>query len=195
MKTMPSLFVSHGAPTFAIEPWLAGAQLRALGRLLGKPQAIVVVSPHWMTRGVEITATDRPQTIHDFAGFPESLYALQYPAPGLPELASRVQHWLEAEGIVASLNARRGLDHGAWVPLLGRFGVAVRRLEPEPGHKQRHHHRTIAQKHDILIEQRQIRQAVARRGFLLAPAGNRIRRLAEHAHDLSAHHLSAHQGA
>lgn len=118
MTTMPSLFISHGAPTFAIEPGLAGAQLRALGQFLDKPRAIVVVSPHWMTRGVEITATERPETVHDFGGFPRALYSLQYPAPGSPELAAQVQQQLQSQGIPARLDVRRGLDHGAWVPLL-----------------------------------------------------------------------------
>lgn len=118
MRTWPSLFVSHGAPTFATEPGLAGAQLRALSRALGKPRAVVVVSPHWMTREVEITATERPQTMHDFGGFPRELYALQYSAPGSPALAAQIQQFLAAQGIQAHLDTRRGLDHGAWVPLL-----------------------------------------------------------------------------
>lgn len=118
MRTWPPLFVSHGAPTFATEPGLAGAQLRALSRALGKPRAVVVVSPHWMTREVEITATERPQTIHDFGGFPRELYALQYSAPGSPALAAQIQQLLAAQGIQARLDTRRGLDHGAWVPLL-----------------------------------------------------------------------------
>lgn len=118
MTTIPSLFISHGAPTFAIEPGLAGAQLRALGQVLAKPRAIVVVSPHWMTQGVAITATDRPETVHDFGGFPRELYALQYQAPGSPEVAARVQQQLQSQCIPARLDARRGLDHGAWVPLL-----------------------------------------------------------------------------
>ena len=124
MSTMPSLFISHGAPTFAVEPGLAGAQLRALGLALGKPKAIVVVSPHWMTSGVEITATDKPQTIHDFGGFPRALYELQYPAPGSPELAVQIQQRLAQTGITAQLDLRRGLDHGAWVPLMHLFPKA-----------------------------------------------------------------------
>jgi 4,5-DOPA dioxygenase extradiol len=128
MRMLPSLFVSHGAPTFAIEPGLAGAQLHALGRALDAPSAIVVVSPHWMTPAVQVTASDRPQTIHDFGGFPRELYALRYPAPGSPALASRVALALRAQGIDASLDAQRGLDHGAWVPLLHLYpdaGVPV----------------------------------------------------------------------
>lgn len=124
MNALPTVFVSHGAPTFAIEPGLAGAQLRALGLALGKPRAVVVVSPHWMTQGVEITATDKPQTVHDFGGFPRALYSLQYPAPGSPELAVRIQQQLQYQGISARLDVRRGLDHGAWVPLMHLFPEA-----------------------------------------------------------------------
>lgn len=118
MNRWPSLFVSHGAPTYAIEPGLAGAQLGALGRLLGKPRAIVVVSPHWMTSGLEISATERPQTVHDFGGFPRALYDLQYPAPGSRALALQIQQQLANSGMPAHLDVLRGLDHGAWVPLL-----------------------------------------------------------------------------
>jgi 4,5-DOPA dioxygenase extradiol len=121
MSTLPSVFISHGAPTFAIEPGLAGAQLAAVARAVGKPKAVVIVSPHWMTPGVEITASARPETIHDFGGFPAALYQLQYPAPGNPELARRVAQVLSSHGIAASLNASRGLDHGAWVPLLHMY--------------------------------------------------------------------------
>lgn len=118
MNTMPSLFVSHGAPTYGIELGLAGAQLKKLGRVLGKPSAILVVSPHWMTPGIEITATLQPQTIHDFGGFPRALYSLQYPAPGAPKLAQQIQQLLTCQGLAARLDTHRGLDHGAWVPLL-----------------------------------------------------------------------------
>jgi 4,5-DOPA dioxygenase extradiol len=81
----------------------------------------VLVSPHWMTRGVEITAAPSPETIHDFGGFPRALYALQYPAPGSRSLAARVQQVLLAGGIVASLDGDRGFDHGAWVPLMHMY--------------------------------------------------------------------------
>jgi 4,5-DOPA dioxygenase extradiol len=124
MTSLPSLFVSHGAPTFAIEPGLAGAQLRALGAALTRPRAILVVSPHWMTRGVEITAAERPETVHDFGGFPRALYDIQYPAPGSPGLAARAQQVLQASGITATLDNRRGLDHGAWVPLMHLYPEA-----------------------------------------------------------------------
>jgi 4,5-DOPA dioxygenase extradiol len=118
MDVMPALFVSHGAPTYALEPALAGAQLGVLACKLAKPRAIVIISPHWMTRRIEITATERPQTIHDFGGFPRPLYSLQYPASGDPILALQIQQLLADQGLAAHLDTRRGLDHGAWVPLL-----------------------------------------------------------------------------
>lgn len=124
MTTLPSVFVSHGAPTFALEPGLAGAQLAALGQVLATPRAIVVVSPHWMTRRVEVTSSARPDTIHDFGGFPQPLYRITYPAPGAPALAERVVQVLGAAGIDASPNPQQGLDHGAWVPLLHMYPAA-----------------------------------------------------------------------
>ncbi|SDH90626.1 DODA-type extradiol aromatic ring-opening family dioxygenase [Pseudomonas panipatensis] len=115
----PVLFISHGAPTFAIEPGQAGARLRELGRTLPRPTAVLVVSPHWMTRGgVRVGASAAPETIHDFGGFPDALYRLRYPAPGAPALAEAIVQRLRAAGVPAEADPRRGLDHGAWVPLL-----------------------------------------------------------------------------
>lgn len=115
----PLLFVSHGAPMFAIEPGLAGPRLAQVGRELPRPDAIVVLSPHWMTRGeVLVTASTAPATIHDFGGFPDALYQLRYPAPGAPVLAGHIVDLLQAAGWQSRLDAQRGLDHGAWVPLL-----------------------------------------------------------------------------
>ena len=123
MSRLPSLFVSHGAPTFAIEPAQAGPMLNALGRELPKPRAVLVLSPHWVTRDVQVTSTASPETIHDFGGFPQELYRIQYPAPGSPEVAARALELLNADGWNATADTQRGLDHGAWVP--------VRHLFPE----------------------------------------------------------------
>lgn len=121
MQAQPTLFVSHGAPTFAVEPGLAGPQLKALGERLPSPRAVLIVSPHWMTRGLTITASARPQTIHDFGGFPAELYALQYPVAGDPALAERIAALLRNAGYHADLDTERGLDHGAWVPMMHMF--------------------------------------------------------------------------
>jgi 4,5-DOPA dioxygenase extradiol len=121
MNRMPSLFVSHGAPTFAIEPALAGPLLRQLGRELPKPKAVLVFSPHWMTPGVRVSSTATPETVHDFGGFPAELYRIQYPAPGSPEVAARALELLNAAGWNATADERRGLDHGAWVPVRHLF--------------------------------------------------------------------------
>jgi 4,5-DOPA dioxygenase extradiol len=124
MTSFPSVFISHGAPTFAIEPGLAGAQLRGLGQALGKPKGVVIVSPHWMTRGVEITASASLETIHDFGGFPPALYDIRYAAPGSPVLAARAMQLLQRHSPAPSLDMTRGLDHGAWVPLLHMYPEA-----------------------------------------------------------------------
>lgn len=117
--SFPLLFVSHGAPMFAIEPGLAGQRLAELGRELPRPDAIVILSPHWMTRGeVSVTASTAPTTIHDFGGFPDALYQLSYPAPGAPALAAHIVDLLQTAGWKSRLDPDRGLDHGAWVPLL-----------------------------------------------------------------------------
>jgi 4,5-DOPA dioxygenase extradiol len=118
MKNAPSLFVSHGAPTFALEPGLLGPKLKQLGEQLPDLAAVAVVSAHWQTAGVRVMRTAAPDTLHDFGGFPQALYQLRYPAPGAPRLASDTVALLKAAGIEASLEDRLGLDHGAWVPLL-----------------------------------------------------------------------------
>lgn len=117
MNRTPVLFVSHGAPTFAIEPGQLGPRLTAAGQSLPRPKAVLVVSPHWMTRGVRVATSASPETVHDFGGFPQELYRIQYPAPGHPELAARTIELLRAAGWPAQADAAQGLDHGAWVPI------------------------------------------------------------------------------
>jgi 4,5-DOPA dioxygenase extradiol len=113
----PVFFISHGAPTFALEPGVLGPQLRKLGAQLTDVKAVLVVSPHWQTRDVRVATTPEPDTVHDFGGFPAELYTLQYPAKGQPELAHAAAQLVSAAGFAVGLDERRGLDHGAWVPL------------------------------------------------------------------------------
>jgi 4,5-DOPA dioxygenase extradiol len=117
MNRLPSLFVSHGAPTFALEPGLAGPKLTALGRALPRPSAVLVVSPHWSTPRPRVGQAARPQTIHDFGGFDPALYEITYPVDGHPALAHRALELLGKAGWEPQSDERRGLDHGAWVPL------------------------------------------------------------------------------
>ena len=117
MNRAPALFVSHGSPMFAAQPGLLGPRLLGLGRRLGDARAILVVSPHWQTRDVRVSVSARPATIHDFGGFPDALYQLRYPARGAPALARQAVARLEQAGFVVAED-ERGLDHGAWVPLM-----------------------------------------------------------------------------
>lgn len=117
MARMPTLFVSHGSPMLAVVDSAARRFLAQLGPKLPAPTAVVVVSAHYDTPTTEVTAAERPDTIHDFGGFPDELYRLRYPAPGHPELARAIVARLEAADIPARLAPDRGLDHGAWIPL------------------------------------------------------------------------------
>lgn len=117
----PVLFISHGAPTFAIEPGTLGPQLERLGERMARIQAVLVVSPHWQTRDVTVMTTPTPATIHDFGGFSPELHRLRYPAPGAPSIAARTALLLRRAGFEVTLDERRGFDHGAWVPLRHLF--------------------------------------------------------------------------
>jgi 4,5-DOPA dioxygenase extradiol len=117
MTRAPAIFVSHGAPTLALEPGLLGPQLLALGAQLSNLAAVLVVSAHWQTARLSVMRTAAPQTMHDFGGFPAALYQLQYGAPGAPELAGETGALLERGGFPVVFDDRRGIDHGVWVPL------------------------------------------------------------------------------
>ncbi|HET8996395.1 MAG TPA: class III extradiol ring-cleavage dioxygenase [Acetobacteraceae bacterium] len=114
----PAIFLSHGSPMLALTDTPARRFLTGLSASLPRPQAILVVSAHWETAAPMLNAVARNETIHDFFGFPRPLYALRYPAPGDPALAQRIADLLGAAGFAAELDRDRGLDHGAWVPLL-----------------------------------------------------------------------------
>jgi len=141
---LPTLFVSHGAPTLALEPGATGPALSAIGETLPRPEAILMVSAHWETARPAVSTAQQPETIHDFGGFPQALYRLQYPAPGAPELARRLKEVLDAAGLACDLDPRRGLDHGAWVPLRYLYpqaDVPVTQLSIQPQLTTQHHYR------------------------------------------------------
>ncbi|KJD33662.1 dioxygenase [Tamlana nanhaiensis] len=109
---MPVLFLGHGSPMNAIEENEFVASFRQLGKDLVKPQAILCISAHWETRGTFVTAMDNPRTIHDFGGFPQALFDVEYPAPGSPELANETKNMVKSTTV--HLDDKWGLDHGAW---------------------------------------------------------------------------------
>jgi 4,5-DOPA dioxygenase extradiol len=142
--TMPSLFISHGSPMLALEDAPTTRFLLGLAAQLPKPSAIIIASAHWETAEPVVTGAIHPETIHDFQGFPKELYALRYPAPGNPALASRVQSLLAVAGIKAGIDPWRGLDHGAWNPLLLMYPAAdmpVVELSVQPGRDAGWHYR------------------------------------------------------
>lgn len=118
MTRLPTLFVSHGAPTLTLEPGPTRGFLEQLGGSIGRPDAILMVSAHWESAAPAISTAAQPETIHDFYGFPDELYRMRYAAPGAPELAARVAALLTNAGLSTAAIPDRGLDHGAWVPLM-----------------------------------------------------------------------------
>lgn len=109
---MPLLFLGHGSPMNAIEENEFVTGFRELGKTIQRPSAILVVSAHWETRGTFVTAMEKPKTIHDFGGFPQALFDVQYPAPGSPALAQKTKELVKSTDV--GLDQNWGLDHGAW---------------------------------------------------------------------------------
>ena len=109
---MPVLFIGHGSPMNAIEDNIFSKRWQQMGKEIPIPKAVVVVSAHWLTKGTMVTAMSNPKTIHDFGGFPQALFDVQYPAPGSPELATEIQKLITNPAV--ELDHDWGLDHGTW---------------------------------------------------------------------------------
>jgi 4,5-DOPA dioxygenase extradiol len=120
---MPVIFAAHGAPILLDDDvWMA--QLAAWAKAMPGPESILMVSAHWEERPATVGATEPVPLIHDFYGFPETYYRMKYPAPGAPGLAARVRELLRARKIAVADDPRRGLDHGAYVPLVAMYPAA-----------------------------------------------------------------------
>jgi len=113
----PSLYISHGSPMLALEPGASGPALARLAAEWPKPKAIVIVSAHWESNELLVSGNPQPDTWHDFGGFPQALFEMQYPAPGDPLMAAEVADRLEHAGLHARIDPKRPFDHGVWVPL------------------------------------------------------------------------------
>ena len=121
-EKMPLLFIGHGSPMNAIEENEFTSGWRETGRKLLRPDVILCISAHWETMGTFVTAMEKPRTIHDFGGFPRDLYEVQYPAPGNPELAEKIQRIIKKTEVIP--DKEWGLDHGCWSVLIRMFPQA-----------------------------------------------------------------------
>ena len=162
--SLPALFVPHGSPMFAIEPGIAGQQLAIAAREIPTPRTIVIFSPHWETSIPVVGVAPRLDTIHDFHGFDPRLYTISYPAAGCPDAATQVVTALRGAGFDVATDTTRGLDHGAWVPLLHMFPDADIPVIP-----------VSIQHHGGPQHAYQVGQALAplrSKGFLIVGSGN-----------------------
>ncbi len=139
---LPAIFVSHGSPTLPLDDGPARDFLRGLAVEFPRPKVILAVSAHWETDVPTLNAVTANGTIHDFTGFPRPLYEITYNAPGAPAVAAEVAALLQSAGLPAELDRVRGLDHGAWVPLLLMYpeaDIPVLQLSVQPHLSPAHH--------------------------------------------------------
>lgn len=166
-ELMPVLFIGHGSPMNGIEDNEFSQKWAEIGRTMPVPQAVIVVSAHWFTRGTAVTAMNFPQTIHDFGGFPQALFDATYPAPGNPKLAAETAKLIQSTGV--ELDHDWGLDHGAWTVLKHMFPAAdipVLQLSIDYTKSPRGHY-------DLARELYQLR----RKGVLIMGSGNMVHNL------------------
>jgi 4,5-DOPA dioxygenase extradiol len=166
-EKMPVLFLGHGSPMNAIEENQFVTGFRNVAKTLPKPNAILCVSAHWFTNGTKVTAMEMPETIHDFGGFPQELFNVQYPAKGSPELA-QITHELLLPTPV-ELDHEWGLDHGAWTVIKHLYpnaDIPVIQLSIDYT-KSAQYHFELAQK----------LQALRNKGILIIGSGNIVHNL------------------
>jgi len=164
---MPVLFLGHGSPMNAIQDTPFSRKWEETGRTIPKPVAILCISAHWETRGTQVTAMEHPKTIHDFGGFPKELYAVQYPAPGNPELAGEIKAMIRKAAV--GLDMQWGLDHGCWSVLRHLFpkaDVPVVQLSLDYGQVAQFHY-------DLAKELSPLRE----KGVLIIGSGNIVHNL------------------
>lgn len=166
-EKMPILFIGHGSPMNAIEDNEFSQSWKKLGEKLPKPTAIVCISAHWETKGTFVTAMPKPQTIHDFGGFPQALFDVQYPAPGNPELANEIKNSINYT--VIGLDEKWGLDHGTWSvirPMYPKADVPVIQLSIDYTQSPAYHYQLAKHLNKL-----------RRKGVLIVGSGNMVHNL------------------
>ncbi|MEX2380144.1 MAG: 4,5-DOPA dioxygenase extradiol [Vicingaceae bacterium] len=166
-EPMPVLFLGHGSPMNAIEENTFVSNFKKIGKSIPKPNAILCISAHWETKGTFVTAMEQPRTIHDFGGFPQALFDVQYPAPGSPELAKETQALIEKSRV--ELNHSWGLDHGAWSVIKHLYpnaNIPVVQLSLDYRQSPQYHY-------DLAKEL----SALRRKGVLIIGSGNMVHNL------------------
>lgn len=166
-EKMPVLFIGHGSPMNAIEDNEFSQSWKKLGEKLPKPTAIVCISAHWETKGTFVTAMPKPQTIHDFGGFPQALFDVQYPAPGNPELAKEIKSSISTTEI--GMDEKWGLDHGTWSiirPMYPKADIPVIQLSLDYTQAPAYHYQLAKQLNKL-----------RRKGVLIVGSGNMVHNL------------------
>lgn len=161
---MPVLFVGHGSPMNAIEDNMFSREMKLVGSKLPKPKAILMVSAHWETKGTFVTAQDFPPTIHDFGGFPQALFDVEYPAPGSQWLAGETQNAITTTEV--KKDSQWGFDHGCWSVTRNMFpGADIPMIQLSLDYSQG------AQYHYDLARQL---AALRKKGVLIVGSGNMV---------------------
>ena len=166
-QKMPAMFIGHGSPMNGIRDNAYSQGWVNMAKSLDAPSAVLVISAHWLTRGTHVTAMQNPPTIHDFGGFPDELFQVQYPAPGSPELAKEIQKEIRTTEV--GLDHEWGLDHGAWTVVRHMFPdakIPVLQLSIDY-HKPAQYHYNLAQQLANL----------RKKGVLIIGSGNMIHNL------------------
>lgn len=166
-QEMPVLFVGHGSPMNAIEDNEFHKSWVELGKSLPKPKAILCISAHWLTRGTKVTAMDQPRTIHDFGGFPETLFAQQYPVKGAKEFAKETKSLIKQTTVQEDFEW--GLDHGTWsilLPMYPKADIPVYQLSLDYTQPPQYHYNLAKEL-----------QALRKKGVLIIGSGNIVHNL------------------
>jgi 4,5-DOPA dioxygenase extradiol len=166
-QVMPVLFIGHGSPMNGIEDTAFSRRWTQMAKEIPTPKAVLVVSAHWFTKGTQITAMDFPKTIHDFGGFPQELFAVQYPAPGNPILAKETADLIHSTKV--ELDHDWGLDHGTWTVVRHMYpeaNIPVLQLSIDYTKRPQYHY-------DLAKELYQLRK----KGVLIIGSGNMVHNL------------------